>query len=407
MPKLNFEQTNAIYIHLPFCSSKCPYCDFYSVKYNQKRVGQYWAALFMELEDLAEKTKAKLVKTIYLGGGTPSLIEADLIKKLIKKIKTKFKVIPNAEITMEINPASVTENKIINFKRAGVNRLSVGIQSFNNQHLSFLGRKTNSLQNKKILKLVANNFENYSVDLIFALPNQSLKDFEKDLKQLIDFFPPHISLYNLEIHENTPFYQKYNQGQLKLPTEEVDAKMYELALNKLNQAGYHHYEISNFSLPGYRAQHNYIYWLYQPYLALGPGASGFDGKCRYQNLSSLDDYLDYYNPQRLDYYGLNSYNLENLKRINYLSNDKKNVIREITCLKPKEQMGEYTFLALRTDLGLFYHKFYQKFGLEFKVIYKEEIKELKALNLLKEANERIKLTARGKEVANEVFLRFL
>lgn len=407
MPKLNFKHANAIYLHLPFCSSKCPYCDFYSVQYTKKGVGQYWAALFMELEDLAAKTENKLVKTIYFGGGTPSLIEPNLIKDIIKKIKNKFKLTPTAEITMEINPASVSEEKIINFKRAGVNRLSIGIQSFNNQHLSFLGRKTNSLQNKKILKLVANNFKNYSVDLIFALPDQSLEDFEKDLKELLDFFPPHISLYNLEIHENTPFYQKYNQGKLKLPTEELDAQMYKLALNKLKQAGYQHYEISNFSQKGYRAQHNYIYWLYQPYLALGPGASGFDGNCRYQNLSNLNYYLDHYNPQRLDYYDLDDYNLEKLKKIDCLRDHKKNKIRNITCLKPKEKWGEYSFLALRTDLGLFYHKFYQKFGLEFKSIYKEEIAELKALDLLKENNERIKLTTRGKEVANEVFLKFL
>src|SRR6056297_2119880 len=234
MPDLNFENANALYIHFPFCSSKCPYCDFYSVKYTKKWVDLYGAALFMELEELSQKVNNNLLQTIYLGGGTPSLMDPFFIEKLIKRIKSRFRVIPAAEISMEVNPASINEEKIIALKRAGINRLSVGIQSFNDQHLKFLGRKSSSEQNKKILNLVDHYFDNYSADLIFALPQQNLEEFESDLDKMLKFFPPHISLYNLEIHEDTPFHQRYTEGELKLPTEELDAEMYELALRKLN-----------------------------------------------------------------------------------------------------------------------------------------------------------------------------
>lgn len=411
MPDLNFENANALYIHLPFCSSKCPYCDFYSVKYTKKRVDLYWAALFMELKEVSQKVNNNLLQTIYLGGGTPSLVDAFFIEELIKKIKNKFRVIPAAEITMEVNPASINEEKIISLKRAGINRLSVGVQSFNDQHLNFLGRKSSSENNKKVLTLVDQYFDNYSADLIFALPEQSLEEFESDLEEMLKFLPPHISLYNLEIHENTPFYQSYNRGELKLPTEELDAEMYELALEKLAAADYQHYEISNFARSGYRARHNYIYWLYQPYLALGPGAAAFDGNCRSQNIADLKQYIEYYNPHNLTFSefidGEGSKDSEAERRVKKNKEAQKIKIRELNCLSQKEKMAEYSFLALRTAKGLFYHKFYRQFKVKFQSIYKEEIEELRNNNLIMEENERIYLTDRGKEVANEVFLKFL
>ena len=185
MPDLNFENANALYIHFPFCSSKCPYCDFYSVKYTKKWVDLYGAALFMELEELSQKVNNNLLQTIYLGGGTPSLMDSFFIEELIKRIKSKFRVVPNAEITMEANPASINQEKIIDLKRAGINRLSLGIQSFNDHHLKFLGRKSSSEKNKETLTLAAKYFNNYSADLIFALPQQSLEEFKSDLEEML------------------------------------------------------------------------------------------------------------------------------------------------------------------------------------------------------------------------------
>ena len=287
MPNLNFEIANALYIHVPFCSSKCPYCDFYSTKYTKKRVGQYWTALFVELKEMAENVNDNLLQTIYIGGGTPSLISSDKIAALIKKIKSEFKVIPTAEITMEVNPASINEKKIIALRRAGINRLSVGIQSFNDNYLSLLGRESSKNRNKKVLKIIDKYFDNYSADLIFALPDQKIDEFNSDLKEILKFSPPHISLYNLEIHEQTLFYKKYKKGNLDLISEEIDAEMYDLAVTKLKEHEYLHYEIYNFAKKSFIARHNYVYWLYQPYLGLGPGAACFDGKKRYQNYRNL------------------------------------------------------------------------------------------------------------------------
>jgi len=405
MPNLNFSLANALYIHLPFCSSKCPYCDFYSVKYSKQRVDLYWFALFMELEELSQKVNNNLLQTIYIGGGTPSLVEPFYIRELIKKIKKKFKLIPTAEITVEVNPASINEEKIIGLKRAGVNRLSVGIQSFNDQHLDFLGRKSSSEKNKEILTLIDQYFDNYSADLIFALPGQSLNEFADDLETMLSFKPPHISLYNLEIHENTPFYKRYHSGELKLPSEELDAEMYELAVDSLKAADYQHYEISNFSQRGYRARHNYLYWLFEPYLALGPGAAAFDGSCRSQNIADLNQYLDHYNPQKRSFKELISEGAAD--NSNLFTPNIESKIRTLNCLEPKEKMAEYSFLALRTAQGLFYHKFYRQFKVGVKKVFKEEIEELKSKQLIKEGNERIYLTERGKELANEVFLKFL
>ena len=403
MHNLNFEIANALYIHIPFCSRKCPYCDFYSIKYTKKRVDQYWAALFMELEEISQKVDNKLLQSIYIGGGTPSLIDPFLLAELIKKIKKSFILSQSAEITIEVNPTSITEEKLIKLKRAGINRLSVGIQSFNDDFLKLLGRESSSQRNKEVLKLINKHFQNYSADLIFALPGQKLADFKNDLEQMLKFKPPHISLYNLEIHENTPFFQKEKQGKLVLPKEEVDSQMYKTARNILDDNDYLHYEISNFAKKGFRARHNYIYWLYQPYLALGPGAAGFDGSRRYQNIRNFDQYLEYYNPD-------NTYYNDNNKKQdeNYKVSSKENInIREIDKLSKKEQMAEYCFLSLRTTQGLFYHKFYQRFKIDIKSIYNNSILELINKGLIKEGNNRIYLTEKGKELANEVFIKFL
>lgn len=408
MPNLNFEIANAVYVHVPFCSSKCPYCDFYSAEYTKKRVGQYWTALFAELEEMAENVNNNLVQTIYIGGGTPSLISPNKIAALIKKIKSKFKVIPGAEITMEVNPASINEKKIIALRRAGINRLSVGIQSFNDDYLSFLGRESSKNRNKKVLKMINKYFDNYSADLIFALPGQKIKEFSSDLEELLKFSPPHISLYNLEIHEETPFYQRYKNGRLNLVPEEVDAEMYDLAVTKLKENNYLHYEISNFAKKSFRTRHNYIYWLYQPYLGLGPGAAGFDGKNRYQNNRNLEKYINYYNPQIVPFLDIDdSLTADNKRKNNNIIRNSSEKIRKINKLTQKEKMAEYTFLALRTSQGLFFHKFYKYFNKNFKKIYNAKINSLKKKELIKETNNRIFLTEEGKRLANEVFLKFL
>ncbi|MCC3145404.1 radical SAM family heme chaperone HemW [Halanaerobium sp. Z-7514] len=380
--EIRFNEASALYIHIPFCLSKCPYCDFYSVEYDKKRVDLYWAALFQELESLIKSVDNKLLRSIYIGGGTPSLISGEKIFALLKKIRSSFQLPPTAEITIEANPLSLSEEKIIAYKRAGVNRISLGIQSFNNKFLDFLGRNSSREKNIDSIKLLKKYFSNYSLDLIFALPEQSGEEFKRDLEILSSFNPPHISLYNLEIHEQTPFYQRLEKGEFKLPADKIDAEMYNFAQNFFLKAGYNNYEISNFAKSGYRAQHNYLYWRYNSYLALGPGAAAFNGKIRYKNRADLNKYLK-----------------------SFLADQK--VEREINFLTKEDRMAEYCFLALRTRAGLSLHQFYLNFKEDFNNLYRDSVDKLKNKSLLAESNNRLYLTAKGKLLANEVFLVFL
>jgi oxygen-independent coproporphyrinogen-3 oxidase len=396
---LEINEPFALYIHIPFCAKKCPYCDFYSVKYSKKRVDQFWAALFGELEYLNNFLKSKQIRSIYIGGGTPSLLNPDKILELFNKISSYYKIIPGTEITIEANPSSLTEEKIISYKRIGINRLSVGIQSFNKSFLKLLGRQSSPKNNEYILELINKYFDNYSADLIFALPGQTIDDFKKDINNLLKFNPPHISLYNLEIHENTDFYNKLKNGELSPIKEDLDADMYEYAAKKLTNNNYHHYEISNFAKSGFRAQHNYIYWQYQPYLALGPGASGFDGSLRYQNLNDLEDYIDVFNPQPLKDKSKNKRSKANLNKLSHFD--------EINKLSREDKMAEFCFLKLRTAAGLSYFEFKRKFAEDFNEVYGETVEELKKKKLLIEGNERIYLSSYGKLLANQVFLKFL
>lgn len=400
---LNFPRANSIYIHIPFCSSKCAYCDFYSVKYTKKRVDQYWDALFLELAELAAITDQKLLQSIYIGGGTPSVIKAEKYFSLLNKIKQYFKLVPDAEITIEVNPASITAEKLIIYRRAGINRLSVGIQSLNDKYLSLLGRKSNRQHNLEKLTLINRFFNNYSTDLIFAIPGQTLAEFKKDLSDLLKFEPPHISLYNLELHPGTKLYQRYQADKLEMPTEELDAEMYDLAAAELKKAAYNHYEISNYARQGYRARHNFIYWLYQPYLAAGPGAVSFNGNYRFQNKADLKNYLLYYGTANSE--NILEQSIQTKKPTRNSASEFQ--VRQLEKLTAKEKQAEFAFLALRTERGILLNEFQKRFKQDFKKVYQAEINSLKANQLIKEANNRIYLTNRGKKLANEVFIKFL
>jgi len=393
--EISIDQAFSLYIHFPFCTSKCPYCDFYSVKYEKKRVDQYWAALFKELNELSLCNKKNLLRTIYIGGGTPSLINADKIHELLKRINSLFRVSYGTEITLEANPNSLNKKKIIDFKLAGINRISLGIQSFNDKTLSFLGRKSSRDNNLKILKLINKYFDNYSIDLIFAVPGQSLDDFKEDIRTALEFSTPHISLYNLEIHKNTPLYSQLQAGSFSRVEDNTDAEMYEYSQEKLSNNNYINYEISNYAKKSFRAQHNYIYWKFKPYLALGAGASGFTGDFRYKNSADLDLYLHEYGSD-------NSF--ENTK-----NNDKKkaNSFREFSKLSRQDKIAEFSFLALRTAEGLSFFEFKKRFNEDFRNIFADKIEKLKSEKLLIEKNGRIYLSSTGKLLANEVFLEFL
>lgn len=276
------------YIHIPFCEKKCNYCDFTSFKFSENLSSKYTEYLLKEIElykreyDLNQKQD-----TIYFGGGTPSLLPIENLKEILKQ----FNYDEKTEITIEINPKTIDKDKLKEYKKIGINRLSIGVQSFNNDYLKLLGRIHNSSEAIKIFKEARSlGFDNISLDLMFALPNQNLKELEEDLNKLFLLDPEHFSIYSLIWEEGTSFYKDLMLGNLKEVENEIEAQMYEKIIKRAEQNLYEHYEISNFSKKNLRSRHNTIYWENKNYLGLGLSAAGYLGNKRYKNSINFTEY---------------------------------------------------------------------------------------------------------------------
>lgn len=372
---------NGLYIHFPFCISKCNYCDFYSINYSDELLQQYLAALFLEI-DLYENCYSKEIATVYIGGGTPSLLEPEYLARLMDKIYSSFIISKKAEITMESNPSSLNREKLLLYKKAGINRLSLGVQSFNDWELQLLGRLHDSRTAINIINHVAEIFDNYNLDLIFALPGQKKKDWQDTLDIVLNFNPPHLSLYNLQIEKETPFYKMYKQGELELIDEEIDADIYLESRENLLAEGYQQYEISNYAKKGFQSHHNKLYWEFKPYLGLGPAAHSFDGLSRFYNYSSLKLYIN------------------KLK-------DGKLPTAEFVRLRRSELMSEMLFMGLRQLKGINPAEFKERFSVSLVDIYGKAIAKLLDKELIEYSNERLHLTENGLLLGNEVFMEFL
>ena len=263
-----------IYIHWPFCVSKCPYCDFNSHIQRSIEEEQWCTAILKELRFYHQHTHQKNVKSIFFGGGTPSLMHPKTVEKVIHFIKENWTHDAHLEITLEANPNSVEVSKFENLKKAGVNRVSIGIQSFNKDDLKFLGRGHSADEAVKAIETAEKYFNNFSFDLIYALPKQRLEEWEKELHYALSFNTKHISLYQLTIEQNTPFYKQYHMGGWQMPSHNKAAEFYEMTQDITKQKGLPSYEISNHAKSGFECQHNLIYWRYQNFIGVGPGAHG-------------------------------------------------------------------------------------------------------------------------------------
>lgn len=372
---------DGLYIHFPFCICKCNYCDFYSIKYSDELLQQYLTALFLEI-DLYKNCYNKAISTIYIGGGTPSLLEPEYLDRLIDKIYSSFTISKKAEITMESNPSSLNREKLLSYKNTGINRLSLGVQSFNDGELHLLGRLHDSKTAINVIKHVAEIFDSYNLDLIFALPGQKKKDWQDNLDIVLKFNPPHLSLYNLQIEKETPFYSMYNRGELELIDEEIDADIYLESRKKLLAKGYQQYEISNYAKKGFQSHHNKLYWEFKPYLGLGPAAHSFDGHLRFYNYSSLKIY------------------------INKLKDGKVPTV-EFVRLRRSELMSEMLFMGLRQLNGINPEEFKERFSVSLVDIFGKSISKLLDKELIEYSNERLHLTENGLLLGNEVFMEFL
>lgn len=387
--------TSGLYIHIPFCKSRCSYCDFATdVFRSEEAVARYVNALINEISNFNPQSsdqsniqalRSKIdIDTIYFGGGTPSLLSASDVEKILQAVYSKFDVDENAEITLEMNPATVSLEKLNDFRSLGVNRASFGVQTFDDLSLKLLARGHDSNDARKTFELLRQSgFENISFDLIAGLPHQTLADWKLNLSEAMSLAPEHISLYILEIHEATPLAEQIRSRRQPLPDEDLAAEMYEVMLEKLAANGFDQYEISNFAKPGFRSRHNSKYWLCEPVFGFGVSAHSFNGSDRrYSNERNTTKYIE---------------------TIEFGASP----VAEINLLTKKELAGEYAFLMLRRSEGLDIRDYRNRFEIDLEFNFSDDLRRLKSLDLIELSESHLKLTKKGKVFSNEVFSIFV
>ena len=389
-----------LYIHIPFCLKKCAYCDFLSFPADEKTKGAYVSALQKELDFYGKKYSDRCITTIFIGGGTPSWLDADAMAEVMECMYRNFEVAEDAEITIECNPGTVSKEKFAAYKKVGINRLSIGLQSANNEELKILGRIhtyeqfLNTYEDAR-----AHGFANINVDLMSALPGQTPEGFLSSLKKIIRLKPEHISAYSLIIEEGTPFYEKYRKDvelreagcqTVYLPTEEEEYQTTKQTQALLQAEGYHWYEISNFAKLGKECRHNIGYWKRADYLGVGLGAASLIDNVRYSNTGDIYEYLSY--PQKLTTGNATSHM--------YAVDSSEVLTRDA-------QMEEFMFLGLRMVDGFHREEFEQTFGVAIEGVYGAELKRLQQEELLLQKEGRIRLTEKGIDVSNYALAQFL
>ena len=267
-------QSLALYIHWPFCKAKCPYCDFNSHVREQIEESQWQQAFVQELKRLYDNFPERQISSVFFGGGTPSLMSPELVRTIVETIDQQWGLEITTEVTLEANPTSVELAKLKDFHTVGINRLSLGIQSFDDQALKFLGRQHSACEAIQALEMAQNTFSRFSFDLIYARPQQSIVEWQQELQTALEFKTTHLSLYQLTIEPNTAFATRFDRGDFQLPAEDLAAELFDYTVGKLHSRGLEHYEISNFATPGQESQHNLSYWRYLDYAGIGPGAHG-------------------------------------------------------------------------------------------------------------------------------------
>ncbi len=392
----------AIYIHIPYCVSKCHYCDFnsYGVGENLRDESVYVAALLREMDfyaNMLNKTDLHQVSSIYFGGGTPSLFQANSIAQVITKIAQHFNIATHAEISLEMNPKTADLKKLKDFRSVGVNRISIGVQTLSEQLLQKLGRAHSADQALEAITWVQNaGFANYNVDLMYGLPGQNLQDLTDTLKQVLALAPPHVSAYSLIVEPETPFYRDQQRGTLNIPEEDLTIQMDALLRSTLLQHGLVPYEISNYAKPGFACLHNLHYWNYQPFLGLGAGAFGF---LTQQQIKKNHVWLG------LDQQNIYGYRIQNPKPpLDYCKWSDQLTKKVVEPIPMSVAQGEYWMMGLRKTEGIDWQDYLQRFqGSEIKIAEARLAKWFKAGYLLQK-NQRMLLSEQGRMMSNEVMM---
>ena len=373
----------SLYIHIPFCAKKCLYCDFPSWQGCESYFEDYTESLLNEIKNGERIYSDYDISTIFIGGGTPTVLSPKLLGKITDAVLERYNVESNAEITSEANPGTVDGYKLKEMKAMGINRLSFGVQAWQNNILKALGRIHDRETFLKNLDEAKNaGFENINCDLMFSLPNQTFKDWMETLENFSKLDIQHISAYSLIVEDGTPFKKMQEEGRLLLPDEETDRKMYSAANEILAKNGFERYEISNFAKKGFESRHNITYWETRPYIGFGLGSHSYFQAERYNNIYDLKEYIA-------------------------ANGDAKKLRENKEILTDKEKEEEFMFMGLRMKKGISTDEFSRRFGRDIYSVYGEKIEELLDEKLIEKKENRIMLTERGTDVSNIVFERFI
>lgn len=383
-----------IYIHIPFCKHKCRYCDFKSYSGKEAFIENYikWvnAELIMvgdgnKLDYEKGLDKLAMIDTIYIGGGTPSYIESRYIVQLLETIRNHYTLIENPEITIEVNPGTVTKEKLQDYVKSGVNRISIGLQSNKDLLLKQLGRIHTYKEFEQAFQMTREaGFQNINVDLMIGLPKQSLEDVQDALDKIIAYQPEHISVYSLIVEEGTPLYSDVTEGKVELPSEELERCMYWKVKEMLEKSGYIHYEISNFAKEGYASKHNMNCWNQEEYIGIGAAAHSYTNHVRFSNVDTIEQYIKNFE--------------EGHDEDNLIFHEKQN---------PKSMMQEYMILSLRKIEGVKIQDFKNKFAKNPIYLYRRELEKLVNEELIEIDGDYIRLTKKGLDFANIVWEEFV
>ena len=404
-----------LYLHIPFCERKCAYCDFLSAPADLPVRISYIKKLQEEVAYYGAQYGEYQVSSIFFGGGTPTILEGYQLAAILETVKEHFNITTDAEITVECNPGTLTAGKAEKLVQAGFNRLSMGLQSADDRELQLLGRIHNFAQFLESYDLARKaGFRNINVDLMSALPGQTLKSWQDTLQKVTALRPEHISAYSLIIEEGTPFYERFAEDERireegghprLLPEEDVERQMYELTETFLHTKGYERYEISNYAKPGYECRHNCGYWTRKDYLGLGLGASSLVEHQRFQNTSDLKTYLEQeYSPQCE---GQHEHIAETILLQEETGLTQTGHHIHIETLDKKSEMEEFMFLGLRLMAGISRQQFEKKFQVTLNSVYGEVLRKLKGEQLIEEVAGYVRLTEHGIDVSNYVLAEFL
>ncbi|MDA1227532.1 MAG: radical SAM family heme chaperone HemW [Chloroflexi bacterium] len=387
----------SLYVHVPFCETKCPYCDFNTYARIESLMPSYIKALVAEIRLWGQLLSKPTVHTVFLGGGTPSYLPAEDIETVMSAVQDAFELESGAEVTMEANPGDFDAGKLKQYLAAGVNRLSIGVQSFDDDLLQKLGRRHSAQGAIDAYRMAIDaGFENVSIDLMYGLPYQSPEQWESTLDALSNLNPPHVSMYCLTLEGGTPMERWVKSGQMPEPDPDLAADMYLAAQERMKAQGYRHYEISNWAGVGMESRHNLTYWRNQPYIGVGPGAHSYLPGYRFFNLKSPRDYIDIMQAT------VDHSSEAGTKEII----QKMPVVETIEDIDKDLEMAETMMMGLRLDTGIEVRDFNERFGGPPSAYYGETLDELASLGLLMSEDGCLRLTHRGRMMGNQVFSRF-